>query len=193
MTAQRWVSRALAVPVVAALAFAVAACSSAVPYTDQDSAGEVALCTTDGKLVTTGKVSDKPFVWKAVGLVKATGRYAGNGRKATLVAFQPREHATADQWDGSLLTTAKAYANPDHPTVAATGQDLSLAEYLRLHPATWEGLVQLRIYLGAPGMPTLSSKYATADLKIEGDTWKVVRGAPSGEGGDACSSVSSGR
>jgi hypothetical protein len=59
----------------------------------------------------------------------------------------------------------------------ATALDGSLADYLADFPTMLDGLVQLRIYLGAPGQPAYTLKYAATDLKVSGDTWTVARGA----------------
>lgn len=173
----RAVAAGLAVAAIATLA--MAACSSApkAPYADHRSMGAIALYGKDGKPVTGGKVADKPFVWKAVSLAKAPADYAVTGRKATLVAIQPRQSLDSEQWDGNFLTAARTYADPDQPTVQATDQDSSLSDFLAGYPPQWNGFVQLRIYLGAPGKPTLNTRYASADLKVDGDKWSLMRGA----------------
>ncbi|GGM73813.1 hypothetical protein GCM10007977_089210 [Dactylosporangium sucinum] len=170
---------AAAVAMVAALA-TTGACGKddePVPYTDSRSAGVIALYGRDGNIVTQGKVSDKPFVAKAVGHVKAAPPYDGEGRKATLLGFLPRHGTDPTQWNGRFLTGASTYEDPARPTVIAPPEAGSLAEFLEVYPTQWNGLVQLRIFLGVPGEGTLTSSYATADIKVTGDTWKLVRGA----------------
>ena len=112
------------------------------------------------------------------------------GRKASLVAVQPRQNVDPEMWDGTLLTAATTYLDPAHPIARSDGTGSSLADFLAAYPATWSGYVQLRIYLGAPGRPTLNTSYASADLKVDGDTWSLVGGAPdgvpSGKGVNTC-------
>ena len=178
--------------VLALLAMAASACSAPVkpPFTDKRSVGAIALYDKDCKPVTHGRTKDKPFVRSAVSVPKAPDAYAVTGRKASLVAVQPRQNVDPELWDGTLLTPATAYPDPAHPTARAGDQGESLADFLAAYPATWDGFVQLRIYLGAPGRPTLNTSYASADIKVDGDTWSLVGGAPdgvpSGKGGNTC-------
>ncbi|MEV6927934.1 hypothetical protein AB0M46_26015 [Dactylosporangium sp. NPDC051485] len=144
------------------------------PYHDSRSTGAIVLYGADDKAKTTGKLSDKPFVAKAVSQVAAPTPYDGDGRKATLLAFQPREGVDPSLWAGTFLTGASTYDDKAHPTVQAPAEGLSLREYIEKYPTRWNGLVQLRMYLGVPNEPTLNSSYSTADLKIEGDTWTLV-------------------
>ncbi|MET7396711.1 LPXTG cell wall anchor domain-containing protein [Dactylosporangium sp. NPDC005572] len=170
---------AAAMSMVAVLA-TVGACGEdeePVPYTDTRSTGVIALYGRDGNIVTQGKVSDKPFVAKAVSHVRAAAPYDGEGRKATLLAFLPRHGIDPTQWNGRFLTGASTYGDPARPTAIAPAEADSLAAFLEAYPTQWNGLVQLRIFLGVPGEPTLTSSYASADIKVTGDTWKVVRGA----------------
>ena len=75
-----------------------------------------------------------------------------------------------------MLTASSRYENPAHPKAQATDGDDRLADFLGLFPASWDGLVQLRLYLGAPGLQTLTQTYAATDIQVSGDSWKVVRG-----------------
>lgn len=179
--------------VLALLTAATAACSSSTakpPFTDSRSIGAIALYGKDCKPITHGRVKDKPFVRSAVSVPKAPDAYAVPGRKASLVAVQPRRNADPELWDGTLLTAATGYADPAHPTARADAAGSSLADFLAAYPATWNGYVQLRIYLGAPGRPTLSTSYASAALEVDGDTWSLVggvpNGVPSGKGVNTC-------
>ncbi|GAA3194588.1 LPXTG cell wall anchor domain-containing protein [Dactylosporangium siamense] len=169
-----------AVVLAAAAALTTTGCSAdkpaAVPYTDSRSAGGIVLYGKDGKPATTGKTADKPFVAKAIAQAKAPEPYDRDGRKATLLAFLPRKDADPTQWHGRFLTGASAYPDAAHPTVVAPAEAGSLAEFLDVYPTQWDGLVQLRIYLGVPGEETLTTSYATADIRVSGGTWTVVRG-----------------
>ncbi|WP_432985922.1 LPXTG cell wall anchor domain-containing protein [Dactylosporangium sp. CA-233914] len=170
--------RITALAAVLTLTAAVAACGSSsaqkVPYTDDRSTGGIVLYGADGKARTSGKLGDKPFVAKAVSRVAAPSPYDGDGRKATLLAYQPREGVSPQLWTGTFLTGATAYADPAHPTVEAPAGGLSMGEFIQQYPTRWNGLVQLRIYLGVPNEPTQNDKYVSADIKINGDTWTLL-------------------
>ncbi|MFG2037306.1 LPXTG cell wall anchor domain-containing protein [Dactylosporangium sp. NPDC048998] len=164
----------LAVAAALALLTACGKKEERVPYHDERSTGAIVLYGADGKAKTSGKLSDKPFVAKAVSQAAAPAPYDGEGRKATLLAYQPRENVSPELWAGTFLTGANAYSDAAHPTVEAPEQGFSLGEFIKQYPTRWNGLVQLRIYLGVPNEPTLNSSYATADLKVEGDTWTLL-------------------
>ena len=153
------------------------ACSKAVPYDDSASTGALALVDQNGKAVTTGSVNDKPFVRAAVSLVKAPSPYDKPGRKAALMAFQPRKGVSPALWGGDFMTGSTTYENPNFPTAHGTDEDISLANFIAEFPPQWNGMIQLRIYLGAPQEPGLTSSYVTADIKVSGDTWTLVRGS----------------
>ena len=157
--------------------------ADSTPYTDPNSVGLLTLCDSDGAAVTSGSISDKPFVWRAVSAVPAQAPYDQPGRTATLFAYQPREQVWSTEWSGYMLTASANYSNPEHPMAQATRLDGSLSEYLDSFPPQWAGFVQLRLYLGVPQQPAYTSKYATADIQVSGDTWTLVRG-----GGAGCSS-----
>ncbi|MDG6101779.1 LPXTG cell wall anchor domain-containing protein [Dactylosporangium aurantiacum] len=187
----------LAAAVLAAIVLAAAtACTtgpaSAVPYTDSRSTGGIVLYDKDGTAVTSGRTNDRPFVAKAVGQAKAPDPYDRDGRKATLLAFLPRQDADPTQWHGRFLTGASAYPDPAHPTVVAPDGAGSLGEFLDVYPTQWDGLVQLRIYLGVPGEATLTSSYATADIRVSGDRWTVVRAGRAGALGAAAMTLREG-
>src|SRR5262245_27340707 len=73
--------------------------SGGVPYKDARSVGLISLFDRAGKPLTGGKVTDRPFAWRAVSSQKAPAPYAREGRKATLVAFQPRRNVDPAGWD----------------------------------------------------------------------------------------------
>jgi hypothetical protein len=60
---------------------------------------------------------------------------------------------------------------------AATENDYSLGEFISDFPATWNGFVQLRMYLGAANAPQYSQSYPALNLQVVGNTWHTVGGA----------------
>jgi hypothetical protein len=174
----------LAVGVVAAVAITVAAAAwsrgasdGAAPYHDAAVAGSIGLCDRAGHQVSSGSTTAAPFVWRAVGTTPADAGYGGPQRSATLFAFQPRAGATPDSWSGRMLTAAGLYRYPKHPTAAATGKDVALRDFLTGYPARDDGFVQLRLFLGAPGRPSLTTRYDALDIHVSGTTWHAVGGA----------------
>lgn len=190
LTARDVMTRLLLAAVLASLAFFAWVSSSGsasasvrtgntLPYTDPSSVGSLTLCGKDGSPLTTGNVNDRPFAWRAVAGTAAPAPYNAAGRTATLFAYQPREGVDPGQWSGDMLTASAKYSNADRPMAQATRADISLADFLDGYPAQWDGLVQLRIYLGAPNTPTLTSSYTSADIKVDGDQWQLVQGGTS--------------
>ncbi len=165
---------------VAATVLAVwpAGATDAVPYNDGQSIGAITLYDKAGNTMSGGKVTDRPFVWRAASSQKAPAPYDKEGRKATLLAYQPRKGASPAEWSGDTMTASTGYTDVNHPTVQATDTDFTLKDFLDGFPAGWDGLVQLRIYFGAPEQPTLTSKYVTADIRVTGDSWALVRSGP---------------
>jgi hypothetical protein len=156
---------------------------SDVPYDDPASIGQLALYDTHGNPVTSGSINDKPFVGWAVSLEKAPAPYDKAGRKAALMAYVPHQGVAPTGWGGDFMTGSTPYPDANHPTAHATADDITLANFIAEIPLQWDGFIQLRIYLGAPQEPGLTSKYVTADIQVSGDTWKLVRGASSAPGG----------
>ena len=155
-----------------------------VPYTDPQSVGFIVLYDKAGNAVKGGNVKDHPFAWKAVASQKALVPYDGNGRQATLYLYTPHEGRPSTQWSGDNVTAGTGYPDPAHPTTEASTKDYSLQDYLDEFPPKWDGLVQLRMFLGIPGMPVLTTRYSTTDIKVSGQTWSVVGGGPgAGPGG----------
>ena len=148
--------------------------AGAVPFTDSSASGALALCDQSGQPLTHGNVTDKPFVWKAIGDTAAKAPYNGTGASATLYAYQPRQGVDPRQWGGAQLSAAAKFTNPAHPTAAMTGLDGSLSLFLAQYAAQWEGLVQLRMYLGAPNEPIYNLTYDAAVIKVTGQTWSAV-------------------
>jgi hypothetical protein len=191
-----WVDRHLGLIALGLVAFVVAAtvlsvnvwpataAAGTVPYTDAQAIGYLNLYDKAGKAIKSGNVHDKPFVWTAVSSLKATAPYDGTGRKATLLAFQPRQGATPAEWSGDQLTGSIAYSDPAHPSVQATADDFSLQDFIDGFPPRWDGMLQVRMYLSAPGQKAQSTGYASTDIKVSGQTWTIVGGGPgAGPGG----------
>jgi hypothetical protein len=188
----RWsiaVAAAVVVVVVLAVSFTARSCSAqagdGVPYTDSRSVGQMTLFNAAGQPITSGSIHTAPFVGYAVSLQRAPKPYDGKGGKATLMAYQPRAGIDPSRWGGDFISGSSAYSDPNHPTVALTNEDLSLAQFLAEYPSanSWDNLIQLRIFLGVPGQATLNTSYVTADIRVSGDTWTLVRGGSSVPGG----------
>jgi hypothetical protein len=157
------------------------ASAATVPYNDLAAKGSIALCNVDGTAVTGGSINDKPFVWMAASSVSAPAPWNGPGRVAYLSAFQPRKDAYPDKWNGDTLTASSRYSDPKHPLTVATPLDWSLAQYLHEFPVRWDGFVQLRMFFGAANQGINNGgTYPTADIKITGKTWTLVRGSTAG-------------
>jgi hypothetical protein len=150
--------------------------SAKAPYTDAAVTGSIGLCDSSGKQITSGSTDSAPFVWRAVGTTPAPPGYAASGSSATLYAFQPRSGVDPTGWSGEMLTAAGRYADPDHPTAAATSADVSLADFVAGFPPVDDGFVQLRLYLSAPDQPPLITSYDALDIKVSGTSWRVVGG-----------------
>jgi hypothetical protein len=147
------------------------------PYADPRATSALALCGKDGQQVTSGRIDQKPFVWRAVSASAAPTPYDEAGRTATLFAYQPRPQVDAAAWSGDLLTASARYTDAAHPMAAATSLDEPLRDFLSAYPAKLDGFVQLRLYLGAPQQPAFTLKYAAANIQITGSSWHLV-GAP---------------
>jgi hypothetical protein len=171
----RLLAGAVATAFAALLLGAQPSVAASVPYVDPNAVGSIGLCDQTGQPLTHGSIDDKPFIWKAVDETAAKAPYNVTGASATLYAYQPREGVDPREWSGSQLSAASKFSDPTHPTAAMTGLDGALSRFLTGYPAQWDGLVQLRIYLGAPGEPIYSLTYDSADIKVNGQTWSVVK------------------
>jgi hypothetical protein len=181
MSSVKAISRLAATLVVAASALSIAGASTAhaagsLPWTDTSVTGFIGLCDSQGHSISSGSLDSAPFVTRAVSSVAAPSPYGEAGRTATLYAFQPRQDLAPGQWSGDMLTASTRYSNSAHPTAVATGGDLSLGDFVSEFPPAWDGLVQLRLYLGAPGQPAQTLSYASTTVKVTGSTWTVVSG-----------------
>jgi hypothetical protein len=183
---RRRLALAAAVAVLASLVAPVRPAYAAytVPYNDANSVGFLILYDKAGNPVKGGNVKDHPFAWKVVSSQKALAPYDGTGRTATGYLYTPHEGRPPTQWSGDTITAGTGYPDPAHPTAQATEKDYSLQDYLDEFPPKWDGLVQLRMILGVPGLSVLTTRYASTDIKVTGQTWSVVGGGPgAGPGG----------
>ena len=172
------VAGVLIVVIVAAVAFwRLYGQDRTVPYDDPQAAGLLTLCSADGKAVTEGSVDDRPFADVVLGQTALPSGVDPTGAVASLFAYQPRVGIEASEFSGSPLTAAGGFADPDRPAVGVTEEVWSIADFVTAFPATDDGYVQLRLYLGTPEAGTLTeSPYDTADLRVDGDRWELVRG-----------------
>ena len=150
--------------------------AAAAPFSDPATVGKLTLCDVRNHAVTQGSVDTKPFVWRAIGSAPPTGPYAGQRRTAALYGYQPVKGVDPGQWNGEFLTAGSHYGNALHPIAAATAVDPSLHDLLVAYPPKWNGLIQLRMFLGAAGAATLTSSYNAAVIRISGSTWSLVDG-----------------
>jgi hypothetical protein len=153
---------------------AQAASTSAVPYHDPNAVGVVGFCDKAGHQVTSGSITTTPFAWRAVSSVAATAPYNTAGRTATLFAYQPRRGVAPGDWSGAQLTASARYTDASHPMAAATSRDLSLQSFMGQFAPQWDGLLQIRIFLGAPNQEIDSVTYPATTIKVTGSTWRVV-------------------
>jgi hypothetical protein len=161
-----------------------------VPFKDPRATGVLTLCDADGHRVTSGSAEAAPFVARAVGATAAQGSKDVLAQtSATLYAYQPREGLGAGEWSGQQLTADSTFTNADRPIAQATTKDGSLQDFVTAFPATWDGLVHLRLYVSSPTFG-IAEKYSAVTVKVAGDTWKVVgkAGTASCTAGDATSS-----
>jgi hypothetical protein len=165
-----------AAPALAAPAGAAPTSRSRVPYTDPSATGSIGLCNRAGRQVTSGNISTKPFAWRAVSTQAAAAPYNGAGRTATLYAYQPRRGLTAGTWSGLAFTASSRYSNPAHPMAAATAGDESLKQFMHLFKPQWNGFLQVRMYLGAPGAAAYTTRYPVLNIQITGNRWRAVGG-----------------
>lgn len=156
------------------------AAAEAIPFHDLGSVGGMVLCDGRGNAITGGGVNDQPFLWKAVSSVKAPAPYDGPGHSAALYAYQPRQDAYPDQWNGDSMTAASEYPTGKRPATAGTQLDPPLSTFLTAYPATWDHLVQLRMFWGARSQGFDGRHYVTAVIKVEGDRWRLVSAPVSG-------------
>jgi len=169
---------ALAASGIAAPVLATAAgAAGGAPYVDANAHGALGLCNQQGAQVTSGKLADAPFVWRVVSTTPAVSPYDADSRTGTLYAYQPRQGFLPGEWSGEALTASSRYSNPAAPMAAATERDPGLGSFVKDFPPSWDGFVQLRLLLGAAGVPPQTRTYPALDIQVTGSTWRVVGGA----------------
>jgi hypothetical protein len=157
----------------------LSACSSGptkVPWQDPSAKGAITFYDQAGKVLTKGSVTTHPFVWKAVGSTPAGAGFTGAGKFATLLAYQPRQGADPTEWSGDLMSASTPYQDAAYPTVLMTATDFSLGDFLKEFPPKWKGMIQLRLFIGASGVPIQTNPYDTATVKVNGNKWMLVGG-----------------
>lgn len=147
-----------------------------VPYSDPNATGVIGFCDAHGNAIDHGSISDQPFVWLAVSSSPTPREFNYPGKTATLYAFQPRQGEDPGIWSGEQLTAASYYTNGAHPMVEASSDAESIKQFLASYPATWDGLVQIRMFLGSPDNGIHTDTYPATDIRVQGDTWTVVHG-----------------
>jgi hypothetical protein len=172
--------RALGVAAVAAVAFVAtvgpAAAAPRVPYTDPSAAGYLGICNRQGQQITSGSITSVPFAWEVVSSAAAPSAVSGSGRTATLYAYQPIEGEGAGDWSGEQITGTSQYSDPAHPMAVSTTRDFALSQFLAVFPPKWDGFIELRLFLDAPGTQPEVLSYPALSLQISGDTWQAVGG-----------------
>jgi hypothetical protein len=146
------------------------------PYTDADADGYLGICNQHGQQITSGNINTKPFAWEVVSSVAAPSAVSGKGRTATLYAYQPIQGLDAGYWSGEQITGTSQYSNPSVPIAVSTDRDLPLSQFLNVFPPKWDGFIELRVYLDAPGVEPDVMNYPALSLSISGDTWQAVGG-----------------
>jgi hypothetical protein len=153
---------------------AARASASGVPFSDPNANGYIGLCDRNGHSVTSGSIDDIPFVWTAVSSTPAPAGYEHG--KATLYAYQPRQHVVPSQWEGRMLTASSSFTNPAHPMAQATNGDSPLLWFVQAYPPQWNGLVQLRMFYSAANTPVDLSPYPATVLQVSGNRWSEISG-----------------
>lgn len=148
-----------------------------VPYDDAASSGLLTLCDTKGHAVTGGKVTDKPLAPIVLGETPLDSSVpSGVQAIGTLYGYQPREGVEPLEFSGAPIGGPVAFARHAEPATRVVKDGYSLAAFTSIYPAQLDGYVQLRLITSADGYGAFTSSYDTADLKIDGDRWSVVRG-----------------
>ena len=150
--------------------------AASVPYRDPAAQGYLGICDQAGHQITSGSTATVPFAWRVVSSEPALTPYNNVYRTAILLAYQPINGLAPGSWSGEGLTASSRYSNPFHPMAAATLGDMSLASFVRDFPPHWNGLVELRLYLGTADKPTYSYRYPTLDIQVTGSTWHALDG-----------------
>jgi LPXTG-motif cell wall-anchored protein len=145
------------------------AIASTAPFTDQYSNGTLTLCNYANQPITAGRISDKPFVWRAVSSSPAPEGYT----RAYLLLYQPLQYVDPSNWTGYQLTDVSTFSNKAHPIAQATYADNWLLGVTHSMPPHWDGLYEVRMYFTTPGQPEVSSPYPSAVIRVTGTTWTL--------------------
>lgn len=154
-----------------------AAAAQGIPFVDPHAQGALGFCDRNNKPVTSGSLTDIPFVWKAVSSVPAPSGYVGPLGKATLMVFQPRKEHDPGEWTGIMFTASAKYSNPKHPMTQATTLDRPLLDFTSVAPL-WDGYAQVRMYFSNVDRPPHTNPYPAAVIKITGNTWQLASTGP---------------
>ena len=176
----KWVRAVLAVGLMWGVATTVsgaAAQADSVPFQDPHQDGALTFCNRSEQPVSSGKLSDIPFVWTAVSSAPAPAGYT----RADLLVFQPIQHVDPSGWEGYQMTVAATFSNSKHPMTQATYADNPLASPNAAYPPYWDGLYEVRMYFTAPYQSEEKSSYPAAVIRVQGDGWTLLRG-----GGGSC-------
>lgn len=151
------------------------AAADGLPFSDPTAQGYLGFCDASGRQVTSGSLTTKPFAVRAVSSVPAPAGYgAKDGGKATLYGYQPREGVDPAEWSGQQLGSSSSFTNDAHPMSKQTILDYSMADFTSIYAARWDGLIQLRLFFGAPNRPPLTRPYPATVIRIDGDRWSVA-------------------
>lgn len=142
---------------------------------DKNAVGKITLLNSSGQPVTSGSLSDSPFV------ASATGSAAGTSgdTKATLYAYTPTTQSP-DNWDCHDVLIGPSDSSSSTPTATGVSGDLSLGAYVAECPNKTTdpghaGYYQLRLVTSGPGHaadPT--TNYNAVDIYVSGNTWTLA-------------------
>jgi hypothetical protein len=150
--------------------------SGSLPYTDPNQVGTLTLCNTQDQPITHGSITAKPFVWRVVSSEPTPQGYWVKGATAQLFAYRAQRQVSPYNWSGQVLAGASEYSNPAHPMAQFTPIDEPFTYMTVTFPAMWDGLYQLRLYLGGPYLEEYEQTYPAADIRVTGNTWTLVSG-----------------
>ncbi len=151
---------------------APASAAATVPFTDPSAQGLLGFCGRDNQPVTSGSLTDQPFVWKAIATVAAPPHYS----EAFLTLYQPIEHVDPSAWTGYQLTDTAVFKDPQHPAAQATNVDVPLIGADQSYPPYWSGLYQIRMFFAGPQMSPWTETYPAAVIQVTGNKWTLVQG-----------------
>ena len=172
-----WVAVVVAIVVAVGLVVRQLTHDEKPPYTDPASSGLLTLCDTRGHEITSGKITDKPLAPIVLGSTALDSRVeAGVQGLATLYGYQPRAGVEAEEFSGSPIGGPVPFKDHTRPATRVVKAGYSIKDFTTIYPANDDGFVQLRLILSADGLGVDTDSYDTADLKVTGDTWHVVRG-----------------